>query len=301
MTNNKMFSISFDKEMNHYTNEVESQVYLRVYTSMFTSGLVGKMGIQNFATLMAISSYMNEEGECFPTQRQLAERMGVHRNSVNRYVNSLLEFRIEDKPLVTREIVNQGKGRVSSFYKIHPLSQIAIFQGEIESLSTKQVQHEVTETGQGTSKSGDVTTTNKQKLLNNIKQAKELSPKDMLNLFSSKYREVYGVNYNPNWGRDVGQFKKLKDAYDDETIKQIIDIAITEYDDRWKSVKFQRPTVGAIVTFIANECVAIIEQQKAEEQQFEKFEANKSVYEDKLEKKMKAIDKLGTLLGGKDE
>ncbi|MDT0150057.1 helix-turn-helix domain-containing protein [Priestia aryabhattai] len=301
MDNNKMFSISFDKEMNQYTNEVESQVYLRVYTSMFTSGLVGEMGIQNFATLMAISSYMNEDGECYPTQRQLAERMGVHRNSVNRYVNSLLDFRISNKPLVTREIVNQGKGRVSSYYKIHPLSQIAIFNGEVEKLVTKQVQDEAPKSNIGMSKTSDVTITNKQKPLNNINTAKELKPKDLLNIFSEKYREVYNVNYNPNWGKDISQFKKLKDAYDDETIKQIIEIAVTEYDDKWKSAKFQRPTVGAIITFIANEAVAMIEEKKQAQEQFEKYTENKSEYEQKLAKKFAAMDKLGSLLGGEEE
>jgi predicted transcriptional regulator len=283
----KMFSISFDKEMNKYTNEVESQVYLRVYTSMFTSGLVSEMGIQNFATLMAVSSYMNEDGECFPTQRQLAERMGVHRNSVNRYINALLEFRVNDKPIVTREIVSQAKGRVSSFYKIHPLSQIAIFNGQVENISTKEVQDEAPIIDNASHQKEDLTITTKLKPIN-----KKYTAKDLITIFVNKYREVYGVNFNPSWGRDMSLMKKLQGRYEDEQIVEIIEIAIEDYDDKWKSAKFQRPTIGAIVSFIADQVVATIEERKEQDVQFAEYESKADEMDEKLNDKLSKLDRL---------
>ena len=285
--NDKMFSISFDKEMNKYTNEVESQIYLRVYTSMFTSGLVAEMGIQNFATLMAVSSYMNEDGECFPTQRQLAERMGVHRNSVNRYINALLEFRVDEKPIVTREIVNQGKGRMSSFYKIHPLSQIAIFNGQVEKISTKEVQDEAQDSDIEKHQKEDVTITTKQEPIN-----KKYTPKELITIFVNKYREQYGVNFNPSWGRDMSLMKKLQQRYSDEEIVEIIEIAIEDYDSKWKSVKFQRPTIGAIVSFIAEQAQATIEERKKEDKQFAEYEEKASENDDKINDKLSKLDRL---------
>ncbi|MCY8048436.1 helix-turn-helix domain-containing protein [Bacillus haynesii] len=283
----KMFSISFDKEMNKYTNEVESQVYLRVYTSMFTSGLVAEMGIQNFATLMAISSYMNEDGECFPTQRQLAERMGVHRNSVNRYINALLDFKINGKPVVTREIVSQKKGRVSSFYKIHPLSQIAIFNSGVEGLGTKEVQDEAQNNDTPQHQKEDLTITKEQEPIN-----KKYETKDFLKIFMNKYREVYGVNFNPAWQRDMRIMKSLHERYDGETLEQILEIAVEEYDSRWKSPKFPRPTPGQVISFIADQVQEIIEERKKEDEQFEEFENHSEERVEKLNDKLSKLDRL---------
>jgi predicted transcriptional regulator len=286
MTNNKMFSISFDTEMNHYTNEVESEVYLRVYKSMFTSGLVANMGIQNFATLMAIASYMNEKGECYPSQRQLAERMGVHVNSVNKYINSLLEVEVNGKPIVTRELAPRGRGRTSSFYRIQPLSQIAIFDGKVENV-TKDVKPLSQDSEQTNHKSSDVSITKEEEPIK-----KKTSPKDFLDLFVNKYREVYNVNYNPNYGRDMNMIKKLLKTYTPEQVEQIITIGVEEYDERWKSVKYQRPTWGALSTFIANDVMTILEERKAEDKAYEQFEQTAEKRSERLNDKLSKLDQL---------
>ncbi|WP_186323275.1 helix-turn-helix domain-containing protein [Bacillus nitratireducens] len=266
----KMFSISFDTELNQATNAIDNSVYLRVYSSMFTSGLVANMGIHNFATLLVIASYMNEKGECYPTQVQLAERLGVHKNSVNKYVNNLLAIRVNDKPVITREIVNQGRGRVSSFYKIQPLSQIAIFDGEVSNLVEK------------------------------TEEPKEAPPEpvarlktsEILALFREKYHETYGVQYNPAYGRDNMQLKKLTKTYTDEQIRKIIDIGVGEYDKRWKSAKFPRPSVGAISTWVANHVIEIAEQYKEQDKKFEESQAMEAVTDAALSNK---LDKLTSL------
>lgn len=283
MNDNKLFSVSFDKEINHFTSEVENQVYLRVYTTMFTSGLVADMKLHNFATLMAIASYMNEDGECFPTQQQLAERMGVHINSVNKYVNQLLDFKVDGKPIITREIVNQGRGRVSSYYKIHPISQLAIFNGGVESI-TNDVSHNL---GSMDNKKCDVTKDNKQK-----PSIKRYTPKELITIFVNKYREVYGVSFNPSWGRDMALMKKLQARYDDETLVQILEIAIEDYNEKWKSVKFPRPTIGAVSSFIADQAQAIIEERKKEDEEFEAFEQASESRSEKLHDKLSKLDRL---------
>lgn len=266
----KMFSISFDTELNQATNAIDNSVYLRVYSSMFTSGLVANMGIHNFATLLVIASYMNEKGECYPTQVQLAERLGVHKNSVNKYVNNLLAIRVNDKPVITREIVNQGRGRVSSFYKIQPLSQIAIFDGEVTNLVTQSeepgIQTESIDT--------------------------EMKPKDVLTLYCQKYEETYGVRYNPSYGRDYNQLKKLISNYKPEQIRKIIDIGIGEYDKRWKTAKFPRPSVGAVSTWVANHVMEIADQYEEQDKKFEESQAKEAETDAALSSK---LDKLSSL------
>lgn len=286
MKNNKMFSISFDTEMNHYTNEVESEVYLRVYKSMFTSGLVANMGIQNFATLMAIASYMNEQGECFPTQRQLSERMGVHVNSVNKYINELLEVKVNGKPIMTRELSNKGQGRSSSLYKIQPLSQIAIFDGTIESV-TNNVGDLSQETGQAEHKKSDVSKTKKEKP---VKKKNEVD--EIFELFIETYRDTYNVNYNPNYGRDKNMIKKLLKTYTVEQVKKIVEIGVTEYDERWKSPKWARPTFGALSTFIANDVLEILKQREAQDETFVKYEEQAEQRSTRLNNKLNKLSSL---------
>jgi predicted transcriptional regulator len=261
----QIFSISFDKEINHATNEIENSVYLRVYTSMFTSGLVAKLGVNNFATLLAIASYMDEKGECCPTLDQIAERLGVHRNSVSKYVNELLNFRIDGKPIITREIVAKGRGKTTSFYKIYPLSQISIFNGE--DLSPQQ------------------------ETVDEDKEDKKLTPKDVLEMFCRKYREVYGVNYNANFGRDLSLIKnKLLKNYNAEEIEQIIDIGISEYDKRWKSEKYPRPTIPAICTWIPNAVFGIVSDYKKQDEIYEDFDFQSAT--EQLEEKARKLDLL---------
>jgi hypothetical protein len=114
-----MFSVKHEVEVNLSSGEVTNNVYVEVFRSVFTSGLVAELGPTNFTTLMALASTMNDKGECFPTQQKLANMIGVHKNTVNRYVNELLEVEFEGKPLVTRKIVNLGRGKISSYYTIN--------------------------------------------------------------------------------------------------------------------------------------------------------------------------------------
>lgn len=44
--------------------------------------MVADIGPNNFMILLAIASFMDKEGKAFPTQQQIAERLGVHENKV---------------------------------------------------------------------------------------------------------------------------------------------------------------------------------------------------------------------------
>lgn len=107
-------------------------VYLRLYLSAFKDGLVADLGASNFVTLLTIASFMDKNGQCFPTQQQIADRMGVHVNTANRCINALLKYRVDGKPILSREKRKQVGGCFSSLYTIHPLSQVAIFDSKVE-------------------------------------------------------------------------------------------------------------------------------------------------------------------------
>ena len=112
----------------------DNNYYLKVYLSGFRSGLFAKLKPTRFAVLLAIASYMDEDGVCYPTQKQLAERCGITRPTVNKAVKELLDFRFNGKPILTRKLVLNGKQITRSIYRVHPISQVAIFNGEVETI-----------------------------------------------------------------------------------------------------------------------------------------------------------------------
>ncbi|MDI2586609.1 helix-turn-helix domain-containing protein [Psychrobacillus sp. NEAU-3TGS] len=118
-------------------NTSNDEIYVRLYLSAFRSGLVAKLKATNFTVFMTICSYMNEAGECWPTQEQIAESSGIGKTTVNKSVNELLAFKFKGKPLISRRMVQNGYFK-NSVYTIHPISQVAIFGGQVEILDTKE-------------------------------------------------------------------------------------------------------------------------------------------------------------------
>lgn len=259
-----LFSVSHNKEINLGSGETVSNVYVRVYTSMFTSGLVAKMGANRFTTLMALASYMDEKGECYPTQIQLAEAIGVHKNTINKYINELLDFKIDGKHIVTRTKVNRGQGNISSYYKIHPLSQIAKFNGEIEPVNHKIADEPITDgSDESIPTNCDViTSTNNNQLNNNTADLKVTNSNTAIKYFQKVYREVYNVDYTvSNYGREGKLMKdKLITPYP-EMAKEIIDIAVRRYDELFKNQRYPRPSI-AMFSWAANQIVPMVEEER---------------------------------------
>ncbi|MDQ0976598.1 hypothetical protein QFZ31_006650 [Neobacillus niacini] len=282
-----IFSVSHNKEIDLGSGETISNVYVRVYTSMFTSGLVAKMGANRFTTLMALASYMDEKGECYPTQIQLAEAIGVHKNTINKYINELIEFEIDGKPLVTRTKVNRGQGNISSFYKIHPLSQLAKFNGTIEPVNHKNEESLIT--SKGTTTSDVIRTNNNQS--NNINNSEGLitNSNQAIKYFQEVYREVYNVNYTVgNYGREGKLMKDKVIVPYPEIAKEIIELAVKKYDDMFKNPRYPRPSI-AMFSWAVNQIIPLIE----EERNLTEVAEQSGNLEDEAEKRM--LEKLAKL------
>lgn len=289
---NNLFSVSHNKEINLASGETVNNVYVRVYTSMFTSGLVARMGANRFTTLMALASYMDAQGECYPTQIQLAEAIGVHKNTVNKYINELLEFKIDGKPLVTRQKVNKGQGKIFSYYKIHPLSQLAKFNGNIESLdSNNHKNNESLITSKVTTNCDEIRSNNNH--LNNKNNTDVLeitNSSNAIKYFQQVYREVYGVNYTvSNYGREGKIMKDKVITPFPELAKEIIELAVKKYDEMFKNARYPRPSI-AMFSWAVNQIVPLIE----EERKVSEVASQSSKLEEEAEQRMLAkLNKLG--------
>lgn len=212
--------------------EYSSDIFLRVYVSAFTEGLVAKLKPANFVTFLAICSFMDSKGECYPTQRQIAERTGLSKTTVNRAVKELLEFEIDGRPILQRTIL-QPEG--NSVYTVLPIGQIAIFDQEVEKITPEK---EEIVTAAGTFKNGN----------------------DILKYYAGVFREVYGVNPAIRWSVDSSLAKKKWiGTHTDEQIRTMIDVSVREFDARWKTAKYPRPTMGAILSWLGQSALAIKE------------------------------------------
>jgi len=106
-------------------------IYLRVYNSIITSGILKDLKPTQFTILYAIASYMDVNRNSYPTQRQLAEITGVTLPTAQKALKGLLEYRYNGKPILSCEMVQKGRYK-NTVYTVHPISQIAIFDSEID-------------------------------------------------------------------------------------------------------------------------------------------------------------------------
>lgn len=78
-------------------------------------------------TLCVIASYMNERGECYPTQAQIARGIGTSRQAASERIKRLLEYRWNGKPVVVA-VKYRKKGRFdNNRYTVLPISGLTIF------------------------------------------------------------------------------------------------------------------------------------------------------------------------------
>lgn len=81
----------------------DNHVFVKFHKHTLTSGLMGALGAERWHTLSALALYMNDRGECFPSQELIADYLGIRRETVNRRIKSLCEFRWNGQPIITKQ------------------------------------------------------------------------------------------------------------------------------------------------------------------------------------------------------
>jgi len=72
--------------------------------SAIRNGAIKDLGDRSVLLLLAISSYMDNDGFCCPTQRQLAEVLGWTQATVTKHMDSLLQAEYNGLKLITRSL-----------------------------------------------------------------------------------------------------------------------------------------------------------------------------------------------------
>ena len=122
-----LVSVETQEEYSIDNGKKEKRIFLKMYVDAVRSGLIADMGPKNWTTLCVIASFMDENGNCYPTQDQIAKGLGVSRQTANKYIQDLLNYRWQGKPVI-RVIKEREHGRFkTSRYTVLPISNLEIF------------------------------------------------------------------------------------------------------------------------------------------------------------------------------
>lgn len=132
MTNEKLITVETQSEYNATSGEKETRIFVKMYVEAVHSGLIAELGPERWQTLCVIAAFMNEQGECYPTQFAIAKRLNVARETANRRIKSLCDFRWKGREIVrkvqSRDHDKQTWNNVR--YTILPISGLTIFKEE---------------------------------------------------------------------------------------------------------------------------------------------------------------------------
>lgn len=102
--------LSIQKSLNPVSKTWSSDIFIRFYVSARTSGLLAAMGAENVQTFLAIATFMDSEGQCYPTQEQIGDALGLSRRQAVRRIQQLLAFEWQGQPLVRAVRVRMTDG-----------------------------------------------------------------------------------------------------------------------------------------------------------------------------------------------
>jgi len=127
--NEKLVTIEIQKEYDTLEQSWENRVFVKLFVAARTSGLLKKISDREFKTLIALALYMDVNGDCYPSQDQIARDLGISRETTNRRIQSLLRFRFDGKPVVKAvRLRNKGGTWENVRYTILPVAQVKIFK-----------------------------------------------------------------------------------------------------------------------------------------------------------------------------
>lgn len=133
----KLLSIEVQKEFDVLEKTWQERVFVKLYVAARSSGLLAAISDKDWKTLCAIATFMDEDGNCYPSQAEIARALGTNRSTANQRIASLIEFRFNGKPVLLKARLRGEKGKFNSCrYTVLPVSNLHIFKGGDEAQST---------------------------------------------------------------------------------------------------------------------------------------------------------------------
>ncbi|MMZ45539.1 hypothetical protein D1872_71410 [compost metagenome] len=125
----RLVSVETQTEYSVTSGSTETRIFVKFYVEAVRSGMIADLGPERLQTLIVLASYMGADGTCYPTQWQIANSLGIKRESAGRRVAALAEYRWKGQPLILRERKRHPESKIweNTTYKILPISGLRIF------------------------------------------------------------------------------------------------------------------------------------------------------------------------------
>jgi hypothetical protein len=127
-----LVTVEFQTELDVATGDREQRMFVKMYFEARDSGLLAALPDELWKTLCCLATYMDEHGNCYPSQARLASDLGIRREHMNKRIKRLLAFRFHGEPVITmtksRESRRGGSRWVNNVYRLRPITGLAMFE-----------------------------------------------------------------------------------------------------------------------------------------------------------------------------
>ena len=120
----------FTVEVNQSFNPIEKawspQIFIKLYTAALDTGFLAAISDRDWKTLCVIALHMDAKGQCYPSLPSIARALGVNKSTASNRIQSLLQFRWEDQPIVAATRERRANGTLGrQVYTILPLTPLS--------------------------------------------------------------------------------------------------------------------------------------------------------------------------------
>ena len=96
-----LVTVEFQTEIDVATGNREKRMFVKMYFDARDSGLLAALPDDLWKTLCCLATYVDENGNCYPSQAALGEALGISRQHINYRIKRLLAFRFHGEPILT--------------------------------------------------------------------------------------------------------------------------------------------------------------------------------------------------------
>ncbi len=123
-----LVTVEFQTEVDVATGGRQKRMFVKMYFDARDNGLLAAIPGELWKMLCCLATYMNEDGNCYPTQDQIAHDLGIRRQRVNERIQDLLNFRFQGQPVLSLKPKARVRGRWSNnVYHLQTISALKIF------------------------------------------------------------------------------------------------------------------------------------------------------------------------------
>jgi len=136
-----LVTVEFQTEVDVATGSREKRMFVKMYFDARDSGLLAALPDELWKTLCCLATYMDEDGNCYPSQALLGAALGISRQHINYRIKRLLAFRFHGEPILTmsksRQKKRGGSRWANNVYRLRPITGLAMFDEGISDATSE--------------------------------------------------------------------------------------------------------------------------------------------------------------------